>query len=385
MQEKNREKIVVINQSAGYLFLDITNELAKRFGEVDLISGSTIESEGLHQNVRLKHMIRYNRKNTLTRFFSWIVGFIQLFFLLKFRYRKHRVFISSNPPLATLLPLVCTQKISLIIYDIYPDGLVSGGFMGRNNIIYKVWKKLNIKAYKKVDLIISITEGMTKLLTEYTDESKIRTIPIWADKSITNYKNNGDVQQFTKVYNLEEKFVVMYSGNMGKNHAMESLVRVANALRHNENIQFIIAGEGWKKSIVEGMVEELELKNCLVMSYMPDDLFISSLYSIDVGVISLGEGTSKIAIPSKTFNLLAAGKPLLCFAGSESDLAYMVTENEVGKTFAHEDIENAVAFILDLYKDNQSKQKHLSENAKKLSFRYSYKNASEIAELVYGL
>lgn len=382
--EKSGEKIVVINQSAGYLFLDITNELAKRFSEVVLISGNVPLREQLVQNVRLKSMIRYNRKNTLTRFFSWIAGFVQLFLLLKFKFRDHQVFISSNPPLATLMPLVCSHKTSLIIYDIYPDGLVSGGFMSRNNIIYKCWKALNRKAYKKVGSIISITNGMTNLLTEYADESKIKTIPVWADKSITNYKKIGEDNQFTSKYGLEDKFVVMYSGNMGKSHALESLVQVADTLRDYEDIQFVIAGEGWKKSIVEHMVDELKLNNCLVMSYMPDDLFISSLYSIDMGVISLGEGTSKIAIPSKTFNLLAAGKPLLCFAAEESDLSSLVTENEVGKSFTHDDIKSAAAFILDLFRDNQSKQKYLAENAKKLSAQYSYKNASEIAELVYG-
>lgn len=376
------KKIVIVNQSVGYLFVDITNELAKKFDEVVLLTGNISGKKKLYDNIRIDLITPYDRGSSISRLYSWIAGSMQIFFRLKFRYKDHQVLISSNPPLATLLPLLCKNKCSMIIYDIYPDGLVSGGFVSRNNVIYKAWAKLNEMAYKKADYIISITKGMTKLLSRYVDASKVKTIPVWSDKQISEFNRNGKANQFISKFALGNKFVVMYSGNMGKGHALESLVQVANNLKHEEKVQFVIAGEGWKKKLVEEMVEELSLKNCLIMPYMPDDIFISSLYGIDLGVISLGEETSKIAIPSKTFNLLAAGTPLLCFANKDSDLSSLIIENRVGKAYAHHEIEEATAFIKGLINGNGTIHKNLSVNAKLLSKNYSYRNAEKIAELV---
>lgn len=376
------KKIVVINQSSGYLFIDITNELAERFNDVVLVSGNNVERENLKENIRLDRIIPYNKKNTITRFYSWVVGFFQLLHLIQQKYSNYQIFISTNPPLATLLPLFCKNKISLIIYDIYPDGLVSGGFISRKNIIYKTWKMLNIKSYKKVDQIISITEGMTKLLCEYAEKDKIRTIPVWADKEISKFDEKKDGKNFKSEYGLENKFVVMYSGNIGKNHALESLVKVAQKLKCNKQIHFVIAGEGWKKQIVKEMVNELNVYNCTLLSFMKKDLFASSLYGTDLGVVSLGEDTSKIAIPSKTFNLLAAGKPLLCFAGKDSDLSYLVKKYKVGEVFSHHEINKAASFIQGLFENEQSKHKKLAENAANLAVKYSYRNASKIASLI---
>lgn len=380
----SKKKIVLINQATGYLFRDIANEFSQVYDEVTLMTGSEINPEELNGNITVVPIWSYNKKSTITRFISWIAGFFQLLFLVKFRYRSYELFISSNPPLATLLPLFCKNRASLLIYDVYPDGLVSGGFVSKGNFLFRFWSYLNKKAYAKTEQVISITEGMSKLLESYTDPNKISLIPVWADRKIFEFQSNG-INRFQEKHGLENKFIVMYSGNMGKNHALESLVRVAENLRDYENFHFVFAGEGWKKKLVEEMVADLQLINCTVLSYMPTELFISSLYGIDIGVISLGEDTSSIAIPSKTFNLLAAGKPLLCFADKKSDLAKLVKEFDVGGTFAHQAIDEATDFLKNLYETSSNRQNQFSKNAIIASKNYSYKNAARMAELISSL
>lgn len=377
------KKIVLINQSAGYLFIDVAKEFSEVYDEVILITGNSLEKDVLPDNIKLESIYPYKKKSTVSRFISWIIGFVQLITLVQLRYRSHELFISSNPPLAALLPLFCKNKASLLIYDVYPDGLVSGGFISISNVVYRIWKYLNIKAYAKVERVVSITSGMSNLLSTYTSSDKITMIPVWADRKIFEFRNNG-TNRFQKKFGLEDKFIVMYSGNLGKNHALESLVQVADNVKHLDNVKFVIAGEGWKKKIVENMVEELNLENCTILSYMSTDLFISSLYGVDVGVISLGEETSKIAIPSKTFNLLAAGKPLLCFANKDSDLADLVKNYDVGETFAHNEIEEATEYLKSLLENRPDSIKRLSDNAGKASQDYSFKNAVKMAELIYS-
>lgn len=378
------KKIILINQATGYLFRDVANEFSKIYDEVILMTGSEIDHEELSKNIVVVPIYPYKKRSMISRFISWIAGFFQLLFLIKFRYRNYELFISSNPPLATLLPLFFKNRASLLIYDVYPDGLVSGGFVSKDSYLFRAWSYLNKKAYAKTEQVISITAGMSMLLENYTDREKVTLIPVWADQNIFDFQSNG-INHFQEKHGLENKFVVMYSGNMGKNHALESLVRVAENLRHQEDLHFVIAGEGWKKNLVEQMVRDLNLKNCTILTYMPTELFISSLYGIDIGVISLGEDTSKIAIPSKTFNLLAAGKPLLCFADKKSDLANLVEDYDVGETFAHHEIDEATEFVRALSESSSMRHKQFSENAVIASKNYSYKNATKMAELVSAL
>src|ERR1035437_9133783 len=97
------KRIVLINQATGYLFIDIANEFASKYDEVVLFNGGIIQSDQqLDAKIKIVKIKSYNRNSTFTRMFSWIIAFIQIALFVKLRYSKHELFISSNPPLATL-------------------------------------------------------------------------------------------------------------------------------------------------------------------------------------------------------------------------------------------------------------------------------------------
>jgi hypothetical protein len=213
-----KKKIVLINQSAGYLFIDVANAFSEEYDEVVLMAGDLMPmNESVSPLVKVHKIFSYNRGSTLKRMFSWLVSLLNIWWLLLVKYRKFDLLVSSNPPTAsTLIPLLFKRKICLLIYDIYPDGLVAGNFIASNNFIFKCWAWLNRRAYKKAYRIFTLTPGMATAMGAYAPIEKIKVVPAWASSSKQDNCIAERDNLFLKKYSLEGKFIVMYSGNLGK-------------------------------------------------------------------------------------------------------------------------------------------------------------------------
>lgn len=372
------KKVVLINQHTTYIFIDIINSFCKEYDEVVLLAGVVRPMAiPLNPKVKIVSIPTYNKKNIVTRIISWFLGFVKSVYLLNFNYRKHDVFVSTNPPLNNFITLFCKNKVSLLVYDVYPDGLIAAGFITKNNLIYKIWASLNRKAFKKFKSIVAITNGMAKLLSLYVESSKILVVPAWANQSISNVNNSYETNEFITKFNLKDKFLIIYSGNLGIKHDLESLLELAKNLTDYKNIEVLIIGEGFKKSMIEDLIIKNNITNCQLLPYLPASMFLSMLKAMQVGVVSLEKETSQISIPSKTFNILGVGKPIICLGTKESDLAELLEANQVGMSFTSDSKEEITSFVIKLYSDKSYYTK-LTENASKLSLKFSYKNADVI-------
>jgi glycosyltransferase involved in cell wall biosynthesis len=378
MENNKLKKVVLINQHTTYIFIDIINSFCKEYDEVVLLAGVVRPMAiPLDPKVKVVSIPMYNKKNIVTRIISWSLGFVKSVFLLNFYYRKHDVFVSTNPPLNNFITLFCKNKVSLLVYDVYPDGLTAAGFITKNNFIYKIWASLNRKAFKKFKSIVAITNGMAKLLSTYVESSKILVVPAWANQSLSNVNESNETNDFISKFNVKDKFLIIYSGNLGIKHDLESLVELAKNLTDYKDIEVLIIGEGFKKSIIEDLINKYNITNCQLLPYLPANMFLSMLKAMQVGVVSLEKETSQISIPSKTFNILGVGKPIICLGTKESDLAELLETNQAGMSFTSDSIEMLTSFVIKLYSD-KNYYAQLTENASKLSLKFSYKNADII-------
>jgi hypothetical protein len=374
------KKIVLVNQVCGNLFIDIANAYAAEYDEVVLFSGNARSYQSsLDKRVKLVDIYPYKKSNVGSRFFSWILAGLQIFLKLFFFYRQYDVLLSSNPPVATVLPTFLHNKCTLLIYDIYPDGLVVTNFVTEKNIIVKIWTFLNRKANKKVKAIITLTNGMAKILEKYSERNKIQVVPAWGNSGALQLKDQSE-NLFIKKYHLENKFIVMYSGNLGKEYHLQPLVQVAALLKDYKDILIVIMGEGWNKANLQSMIEVQQLTNCLLLPFQPNELFADSLLSFQVGVVALAGSVNNIAIPSKTYNLLAAQKPILCIGGQETELANFLNEHQVGKAIAPSDTEGMKAYILQLY-TNKIYFEKICSNSKNILPDFTSENAKKIVQL----
>ena len=373
-----KDKVVFINQSTGYLMIDIVNAFASQCKKTALIAGSIKENErSLNPSTKVDKIVEYNRTSIFKRLLTWVWGTIQIYFKLLFKYRGWYVVYVTNPPLSYLLSLCLKNPFSVIVYDIYPDALTNIGIK-KTNFLYRKWIKWNNKLFDKADKIFTLSDGMKKQLSSYTDNNKIESIPNWS-ASTKLHPINKEENIFIKSHNLTDKFIVLYSGNIGITHNVEYIIEVAKKLKNDNDIQFLIIGEGGKKKILENNVTKYGLNNCRFLTWQSVEMMPYSLASADIAVITLNDDTASLSVPSKTYNLLAVGAPLLCIAPKTSELNNLVSEYNNGRCFDKEAIKEMTEYILEV-NNNPTLKKELSNNSLKASKQFTYKNAEQYVQ-----
>ena len=369
------KKVVLVNQSTGYLMIDIVNAYAEDYDEVVLLAGSVkVTERQLNEKVIVKKIIAYDRSSSLKRLFSWGWGSLQIFNRLLFKYRKHEVVYVTNPPMAYLSSLIIKNPFSIIVYDTYPDAL-SNIEIKRTNWVYKKWSKWNKKLFAKATKIITLSDGMADCLSNYVERDKIIVVPNWASKESFKPLDKID-NPFVEEHGLKDKFTVLYSGNMGFTHNVETIIEVANRLRGNTRIHFMLIGDGKKKAELQQMVQTYELKNCTFLDWQPADKLQFSLASADLGVITLNDETALVSVPSKTYNLLAVGAPLLCIVPEASELSSIVNKYENGACFQPNQISEMANFIEELAA-NKEKKDMMARHSLEASRKYTFANAKQ--------
>jgi len=170
------------------------------------------------------------------------------------KYRNFEVFFISVPPMAYLLNIVLPHRFSMIDWDVYPDSLKITG-MTENHLVYRIWSGLNKISFKKSFRLFTIGDKMAGLISQYIDREKIIVQPIWSI-----FQGNDKVSKvdnpFIKENQLQGKFIVQYSGNIGLTHKVEVMVALAEKMQGHKDILFQIIGRGPRKKISQDLLEK---------------------------------------------------------------------------------------------------------------------------------
>ena len=370
-----KKKIVLINQSTGYLMVDVVNAYADHYDETILITGSLNPmNRELKKNIKISGIIKYNKNSNFSRLFTWIWGSTQIFFKLLLKYREHEVFYVTNPPMSYFASLLLRRKYSVLVYDTYPDALKNIDIK-EDNYFFKKWSKYNNKVFSNAEQIITIGDNMKLLLTKYVEADKIRVIPNWP--STNDFTPiSRDENKFLKEHKIEDKFIVMYSGNMGFTHSVDTMMAVAIKMKKEEKVLFVFVGDGKKKADLIKTAKDEKLNNCLFLPFQDKDMFPYSLSSAHLGVVTLNEETAMLSVPSKTYNLMSAGVPILSISPPSSELSLIINKYNNGMNFGSGEIDNIADFILKC-KSNQEYRNSLVQNSFEAIKNYSYHNAEK--------
>lgn len=378
MNRIKQKKLVILNQAANYLTIGFANAFAEKFDEVVLITGSIhIQGEELNKEVKTHYINKWYEHPASKKFLSYIIAMIKMWWLLKTKYRKHEVFFVSVPPMGYLINLALPNKFSMVIWDVYPDAFKILG-VKESNFIYKTWAKLNVKSFKKAYKLFTISEKMGDLLEIYVNKNKIIIQPIWSIFQENN-KHSKENNPFIEKHNLKGKFIVQYSGNIGLSHNVEIMVDLAEMMVEETDIVFQIIGRGPRKPILEKLVQERNLPNCMFLPFQSDELFPFSLSAADAGVVILDETTSKGSVPSKSYNLMSYGIPSLYIASLDSQLKIYADKYNHALCCEKQNLSEAASFLRKL-RDNREYYDATSKAATIASNDFKRKNANQFVE-----
>lgn len=305
----------------------ITQELTKCGMQIQIFTGmpSYAFVESYAERIEFSHN-RYIRRSKASRFWPHrIRGRILNGFLFSVRTvirliresRRGDLLVYTSEPaylpiFGYVLSFICSTPYMLILYDLYPNILPSLGVLRDNSIIIRFWRFANKHSFSSAQTIIVLSEPMKEcILRDYPalDPSKVRVIPSCSDHR--NIKPLGkDSNWFAQKYHLENKFVVMYSGNQGRCHDLVTVVATALLLREDKDVIFMFIGGGAQNRRIRELRNEWNLQNCLFLPYQVLSDLPYSLSAADVAVVSLAAGTEALVAPSKLYGHLAAGTPI---------------------------------------------------------------------------
>lgn len=372
------KSVLLANQSTGYLMVDIVNAYVQsgKYDRVEFFAGEiNIRPSVPDSSVHVIKTVKYDKSSTLKRLLTWVGAFVHLLWVVWRRSKHCHLVLVSNPPLNVFVPLFTRKKFSFIVYDLYPDSLFSQGFVKRNSFLGRWWMTKNKQIFAKADCVFTLSEDMKKAVAQYVAEDKIKIVYNWAHNEHMRPIDKKE-NVFLADLKLQDKFIVLYSGNMGMTHDVDMLVDVADRLKENKTIHFLFIGEGAKKPIVEAKVARYRLENCSVLPYQPLEVLPYSMGAADLAVVTTDAKQSGLSVPSKTYTYLATGAALLCLAEENTELARLTRERRIGRCFVSQDLDGIAGYILQMVSDRRLLQEY-KDNSRKTSLMYTPENAQQ--------
>lgn len=327
------KKVVFINQDAGYLIIDIANYFESNGYHVSIVCGKLIERKvKLSENIKVSWISPYKRGSVISKFISWIKASFQIFFLCIFRFRNHEVYFFSNPPLSFFIPLLLRLNYNLVVFDLYPDVLFESGQLSRHSIIISIWSRINLSVYKNANRIITLSDTIKNRIQQYCMGKQIDVIPIWGSLNHLDIKKTTPNNQYRTQLVLEDKFVVLYSGNFGNSHELMVIPRLASMVT-DKNIFFLLVGHGPGKKELSDFSTKNNLNNIKFLERQPVEKIEDLFSAADIAIVPFSSRIAGLSIPSKTFDFMAAGLPLLIIGEQDTELAKLVNDFDNGKVF----------------------------------------------------
>lgn len=357
--------------STGQTLTELAEQLAACGVDVEVLCGPpTVVSTPSHLPRLMFHRgIRINRvwgtrlpKLTLFGRIINQVTFACSAFVYLLRHRPMKpILVLTNPPfLAAFCALLRLLRIGapyiFLIFDVYPDTAVHLGVLKPHGFVAWLWDRVNGFVFRHASAIVVIGRCMHEVITSkaarlgHTLNGKLHTIHVWSDDR-TIAAARGKANPLIDRFGVRGKFVVEYSGNMGRFHDMESIMEAAELLKDNNDIVFLFVGEGHKKRWMMDFAKERHLSNCQFRTYVPREELGLLLSLADVGLVSLVEGQEGLSVPSKTFGMMAAGVPIIAVLSDRSEIARIIREEQCGTVVGPGESRSLADAILAFYRD----------------------------------
>jgi len=269
--------------------------------------------------------------------------------LIKNCRQRNLVLVTTAPPflpvIAYFVHLIFGLSYVCLLYDLYPDIAVELGVVSNQHWIVQFWRDMNRRVWLRAESIIVLSPAMKQRIVNRCPEvaHKVAVIHSWADAD-TIVPIAKSENWFAMRHNLIKPFTVLYSGNLGRCHDVDTMLEAAIILR-DEPIQFVCIGNGAKREILIKKVKELGLTNFMFLPYQDKEVLPYSLTACDLSLVSVSPGMDSLVAPSKLYSALSAGRPIAVICPKRAYLNQLVADASCGATFENGDAEGLADFI----------------------------------------
>lgn len=336
-------KVVVVSQhyppdpSTTAAIVAAISERVARQAEVVVLSGtpgsaaasSTGKPEVVEIGKRLPDKARLLKRAMAELWFT-----ARTFVAMLTKLRRGDVTVTVPAPFMLPYAFAAAAKLKgarsvLIMHDLYPDVLVMAGLLKPESLLAKTMHALNAPMFRALDAVVIIGRDTEKLLLRYRGmtSNKMHFIPNWATLA-PGFRTIAPDNPYRRA--LSARYVVGLSGNLGLTHDPVIVFGAARLLRDNGDIHFLLSGWGVGFEQLKAMQAEAALPNVTLVGRVEDAQLEAFLSAADAWIIPYRKNVAGVSVPSRFYNLLAIGRPVILVSEADAEAALTVTEHDVG-------------------------------------------------------
>jgi glycosyltransferase involved in cell wall biosynthesis len=345
-------RVLFVNQyfepdvaASGLLAADICESLAAQEGwEIHVVCGQPSYTENAERALALErrgaltiHRIDMARARGKASMRTRVLGYIKFLRAAKRKCDEiartlefDAVVTMTNPPFVGGIGARLRRKgmrFIYVVHDIHPDVLVATGWGGLPRIAIRWWQQWSRKTLAQADRVIVLGESMKSTLVSKkgVDATKIDVIPLWGRPEIEPGRPAGSVREALGIG--DGKTLILCAGNLGIMHPLDPIIDAAKSL---PSLHVLFIGEGDKKQALMSRVEDEMIANVSFLTYQPAEKFADIVRAADLCAVTLEPGLEGLAVPSRSFTFLSAGKPLITIMSPSADVARICELEECG-------------------------------------------------------
>jgi colanic acid biosynthesis glycosyl transferase WcaI len=270
----------------------------------------------------------------IRRAIAEILFVLRTFLTLLMKLQRGDVALTVTAPFTLPYAVVAAAKLkrarsALIMHDLFPDVLVMAGLLKPESIVAHAIRAANALMFRALDAVVTIGRDTEQLLLRYrgVTREKIWFIPNWA----TLAPAVGPIQPDNRYRRLHAaRFVVGLSGNLGFTHDPVVVFEAARLLRDDPDIHFLLSGWGIGFDRLKQLQSEANLPNVTLVERVEDENLEAFLLAANVWLIPYRKNVAGVSVPSRFYNLLAVGRPVIIISEPGAEAALTVKEHRLG-------------------------------------------------------
>lgn len=364
-------RILIINQAfwpdivaTAQLMADWSEFLVKRNHDVTVIAsrsmygqqGAILPKRDRYKGTRIYRVSLnlFKKGRILTRLIDFGLFHILALHRAMALPRQDVVVCLTTPPFIGIVGLV-TKLLRGSRYvqyemDLYPDVPVALGALKPNSLITRLLERIHRKLLRSADRVIVLGRCMQRVIqVKGIATEKLVLVTPWADPDEI-VPVPRETNPFRLQHQLADKFVIMYSGNLGLGHDISTITAAMRALHtssdpRDRDCQFVFVGGGQRLRELQRLATESNLTNVLFLDYQPRERLAESLSAADVQLMTQAPGTSGLIVPTKFYGMLASGRPSIYIGPTDTEAAYVLAETQLGSVIEIGDVNALLAAI----------------------------------------
>lgn len=279
---------------------------------------------------------------------------------------EDKVLLVTNPaPVVALVSRLRkkrTFELNILVHDVFPENTAPAG-LKLPKFAYNILKNIFDRAYSRADQLIALGRDMKKVLerkvSRFEHQPKITIIENWADL---------DIVSPMELKFHPDRFVLEYAGNIGRVQGLHALIEnIQNA--NNEELEFHLWGTGAEENSLKNFVQTNKMTNVVFHGAYLRSEQSEVINRCDMALVTLTEGMFGLGVPSKTYNIMAAGKAVLFIGEPESEIGLLVKEKNIGYVFRPEDKNGIIRFLGGLNKEKLAEIREMGKRARQVAVK----------------